>query len=461
MLTRRETLTVAAALPLLAGAGPAAAPADQAPRPALPDLSFLRSTPLVNADRLRREMAVAGVDAIVAMQPSNVFYLTNHWPQLDRMGMRGSGIAVFPRDPKMPVAQIMHAFLYYYTHTPETDFGAPGFPDRAVYTYTQPDPAQPAGADGAPGAQPARTMRTVHSELLRDLDKHRSTMFARAKGPSPDAGWALARALNDMGLTDKRLGVDHADLRTVLGKRDVAAEVTDGENVLRRARLAKSAAELQLVRLAAQANVDAALAAAANVRAHGSVRGLRADFFTEAARRGNSGQFMVIGGVSSEVYDEPLRDGMAVSIDCVSTCRFYHGDFGRTIFIGEPSAEMRKANADIATAWNEVRVALRPGMRFADVTRIGRETLAKLDPRLSVGFTPHSVGLHHSDHPGPSLVDASPPAALVLEKDMVLSVDCPMFVAGLGGTSHFEDLMLIGDDGAQPLHGTPPPAIIV
>ncbi|MGQ3230491.1 MAG: aminopeptidase P family N-terminal domain-containing protein, partial [Blastomonas fulva] len=133
MLTRRDTLASSLALPLGLATGMGAAPSAQAqaagasPRP--PDLSFLKTDPLVNADRLRWEMETAGVDAILAMQPANVFYLSNHWPQLDRMGMRGAGVVVFPRDPAIPMALIMHAFLYYYTHTPES-----AFTDRAVYT---------------------------------------------------------------------------------------------------------------------------------------------------------------------------------------------------------------------------------------------------------------------------------------------------------------------------------------
>jgi Xaa-Pro aminopeptidase len=216
------------------------------------------------------------------------------------------------------------------------------------------------------------------------------------------------------------------------------------------------------MRIAAQANVEAAMAAAGRARALGSSRGLRAEFFAEAARRGNSGHFMVISGASTETLDQPFVDGGSVSIDCVSTCRFYHGDFGRTIFFGEPRAPIRRAADAIAIAWQEVREQLRPGMRFADVPRIGRESLRRQGASdLSVSFTPHSVGLFHTDHPQPSLVEPRKPEALMLEENMVLSVDCPVFVAGLGGTAHLEDLMLIRNGRAEPLHAVPPPVIVV
>ena len=74
---------------------------------------------------------------------------------------------------------------------------------------------------------------------------------------------------------------------------------------------------------------------------------------------------------------------------------------------------------------------------------------------------PHSVGLFHTDHPQPSLLSPRAPDDLVLEENTVLSVDCPVFESGLGGTMHLEDLMLIGKDGAEPLHAVPPPVLVV
>ncbi len=44
---------------------------------------------------------------------------------------------------------------------------------------------------------------------------------------------------------------------------------------------------------------------------------------------------------------------------------------------------------------------------------------------------------------------------------MVLSVDCPPMEAGIGGTAHLEDLMLITKDGAEPLHTIPQNTITV
>jgi Xaa-Pro aminopeptidase len=462
----RRRMMVGGAAALLASGVTIAAPAKStkaiktiAPEPILPDLSFLQDTPLCDAERLRGFMKAEGLDALIVTHPANVFYLTNHWPQLDRMGLEGSGIAIFPLDPKRPITLVMHAFLYYYTHTPESQFK-----DRLIYTYTQ--PAQSAGVSeanvvGEPAAQAARTMRVADEALLTNLDKHRNQMFSLAKSPSADASWALKKALTELQLNAANIGTDDLALDAALKLRGFTGTTRPAENLIRRARLAKSLAEIKLMRFAAQANVDAAMAAANRARALGTSRKLRADFYQEAARRGNQGHFMVIGGTSTEALDQPLIDGTSVSIDCVSTCRFYHGDFGRTIFVGEPKAAVVRSAKAIATAWDEIREQLKPGMKFADIPRIGRASLTKQGVDITVSFSPHSVGLFHTDHPQPSLIEPRVPDALVLEENMVLSVDCPMFIAGLGGTIHLEDLMLIKNGRAEAIHSIPPPIIIV
>jgi Xaa-Pro aminopeptidase len=422
---------------------------------ALPDLSFLQDTPLADLERLRSFMGAAGLDALVVSHPANVFYLTNHWPQLDRMGMEGAGIAIVSRDPARPITLIMHAFLYYYTHSPESKFK-----DRIVYTYTNPTGPAP-GPDQEPPAAPTRTMRVADPGLSTSLDAHRLDMFARTRPTSADASWALKKAITELRLDNATVGIDDTSLDAALKLRGFNGRTLPAENTIRRARLAKSPAELKLMGFAAQANVDAAMAAARQARHLGTSRNLRAEFFSQAARRGNIGHFMVVAGTSTEALDQPFVDGTSVSIDCVSTCRFYHGDFGRTIFIGEPRPAVQRATEAVGTAWQEIRSQLRPGMRFADIPRIGRETLARLGVDISVSFTPHSVGLFHTDHPQPSLIAPRLADDLVLEENMILSVDCPVFMAGLGGTIHLEDLMIIRDGRAEALHTVPPPVIIV
>ena len=269
------------------------------------------------------------------------------------------------------------------------------------------------------------------------------------------------KALKALGLESGVLGIDRPEIESLLARRGLNASFRPAENTIRRIRLAKSPTEIRLMRLAAQQNVDAAMAAANSARELGSSGALRAKFNSEAALRGSQGVFMVVNGVSTDLVDEPLRDGMAFSIDCVSQCRHYHGDFARTIFVGEPHSNMIRVTDGIATPWNEIRTQLRPGMRFADIPAIGKESLRKQGLELNVSFTPHSVGLFHTDHPNPSLLNGYVVESLVLEENMILSVDCPPIDEGIGGSAHLEDLMLITPDGAEAIHSVPPGVIIV
>jgi Xaa-Pro aminopeptidase len=455
MITRRTALQAG-----LLGAACTAAPPAAIGKPSAivpPDLGFLRDAPLMNGERARFFMEQEGLDALVVTQPANVFYLTNHWPQLARMGYTHSMFGVFCRDPARPIALVLHAFGYYYSHSDES-----AFTDRIVFTFTQPDPAAEAaaGTDDPPATPPA-ALRIMDEALVTPRERRRREQLGSIHSNSASAAGALVKALRELGLDKATLGVDDQAFEMMLRPRGIESRFVPADETLRRIRLAKSPTEVRLMRLAAQQNVGAALAAARFAREAGSTRVLRSRFVAEAALRGNTGLFMVIDGSSSEVMDWPLRDGMAVSIDCVSTCRHYHGDFARTIFIGEPREPIRRATRAISTAWDDVREKLRAGLKFSDVTRIGRESLKKQGVDLTVSFRPHSVGLFHSDQPRNDLAQGRVPLDLVLEENMILSVDCPVLDTGLGGTAHLEDLMLIRADGAEPLHETGERVIVV
>lgn len=446
MITRRTALQ-AGLLGAVCTAAPPHAMGGNSPV-AAPDLSFLRDSPLMNGDRARFFMEQEGLDAIVVAQPANVFYVTNHWPQLARMGYSHSMFGVVCRDPARPIALIAHAFGYYYSHSDEA-----AFKDRIVFTYTQPQSEEKeAAATDDPPAAPPFMLRVVDEALLTRRERRRRESLGSTRGNSASAAGALAKALRELKLEKASVGVDDATIESMLRPRGIASRFVPADDTLRRIRLAKSPVELRLMRLAAQQNVAAAFAAARFAREAGSTRALRSRFLAEAALRGNTGLFMVIDGSSSEVMDWPLRDGMSVSIDCVSTCRHYHGDFGRTIFLGEPPAPIKRATTAIGTAWDDVREKLRAGLKYSDIPRLGRESLKKQGVDLTVSFRPHSVGLFHTDHPRTDLSQGRITQDLVLEENMILSVDCPVLDTGLGGTAHLEDLMLIHKDGAEPLH---------
>ena len=106
----------------------------------------------------------------------------------------------------------------------------------------------------------------------------------------------------------------------------------------------------------------------------------------------------------------------------------------------------------LAYVWDRVLPELKVGVRYSDIWALGAKLFAetKVDAGLVMG--PHAVGLHHTDEPGAKPFAPFEKQDLVLEENMVLSVDMPVLGSGLGGTAHLEDLVLIGKDGPELLN---------
>ena len=212
---------------------------------------------------------------------------------------------------------------------------------------------------------------------------------------------------------------------------------------------------------AASANVDALTAVGNAIRSGANHAELRRLFDIETARRGNRALFLTIDRVSSELSDETITDGQTFFIDGVSHYLHYHGDYARTVFVGEPLPAARNAARAAAHGWQAVRDMLRPGVRYADIVATGRDALRRAGFNAAVGFGPHSVGLMHTDEPGEDVGGFYRKLNIELRENMILSVDCPVMHTGVGGSAHIEDLMLITRDGAIPLHACGDPVIQV
>jgi Xaa-Pro aminopeptidase len=256
-----------------------------------------------------------------------------------------------------------------------------------------------------------------------------------------------------MGLWNGKIGYDHALIRAIAERHERPGTLVPADNILRWIRIIKSPLELALMRRGTQANTAAVHAVIDSVRAGANYRDLRRLFAVETAKRGNRAVFMTIDRVSSELpTKDAVRDGQTLFFDGVSNFQNYHGDYARTVFVGEPTAAARRLSAAIVEGWEAIREQLRPGLSYKDITTLGMETLRKLGVAEQVGFGPHSVGMMHTDEPGAGEGDFFVKDNLILEENMVLSVDCPSLETGIGGSIHIEDLMLITADGAVPIH---------
>lgn len=450
MTTRRGFLSSAA----LAGAAVTAPAMERSAMTslALPDISFSQREPFLDRERARRILTEEGLEALVVGQGRNVFHASNFFPLMERMSLVGTALAVIPRDPRQPVALVIPSFSYYYI---QADDGL--VPGVQPFVFTAPAAFDPDRPEGDTSVAPPRFYELDGEPPPREARRRKALQDAAPYQSSMET--ALAKVFTDFGLGKGRIGYDDVLVAQLLGRATPQATLVAAEDTPRRIRLARTPAEIRMMRLASEANIAAAHATIAAARELGSVRAFRQRFFAEAALRGNLGVFMVVNASSSEAYDEPLREGQAFLIDCVSHLRNFHGDYGRTVFVGEPTKRMRHCTTAMANTWNELQGKIRPGLRFSQVRDMGAELLKKFAIDVPVSFSPHSVGLAHTDHPRVA-ADGSR-VDLTIEENMILSIDCPLFETGRGGTAHLEDLVLVTPQGAIPIHETGTPTYTI
>jgi Xaa-Pro aminopeptidase len=128
----------------------------------------------------------------------------------------------------------------------------------------------------------------------------------------------------------------------------------------------------------------------------------------------------------------------------------YHAAIGRVVLVGDPGPEISRALEIAIQAQQACSHALRPGIEGRQVEAIGRQIVT--DGNLGQYFLysgVHSVGVIEFE---PPIFGPSSPA--ILKKDMVISIDIPMFYTPWGGL-RIENGYLITASGAEPLHYTP------
>jgi Xaa-Pro aminopeptidase len=439
---RRQALQVGGAAMIGATAMGSAPSASAA---AVPRVSL--DEPLLNFARAYDEMERTNVDALVCALPQNIYYLTNHYPLLSRMGVGHSAYAILLRDQTRKPLLIIGHFSYYYT---VADDQISRFAD--VSLYTAPSDSDAVGLleqQADPGQMPQ-----LHDSSLQQAKERarREAVMAVTRDVSASGEQALLRALADFGAGLKTVAVDDQAIGQVLSAGGLDVKTINGETLIRSIRLQKSPAELSLARYAADANARAGLAAAKTARDGAMISEVRAAYAAECIKRGLQMEFMVVDRVSSPIFDAPLVDGQAFLIDCVSQFHHYHGDYGRTIFLGEATQKMKAATTAMGRIWDQVRSQLRPGIRYSDIRAMAAKAIKETRIDANIICNPHSVGMFHTDEPSASDHYSFKKPDLVVKENMVLSIDIAMIDAGLGGSAHLEDLMLITKDGAEPLN---------
>jgi D-alanyl-D-alanine dipeptidase len=260
-------------------------------------------------------------------------------------------------------------------------------------------------------------------------------------------------------VTDSMPALHLLPLADVLGAVPVLA--TD---VLRELRMVKDAAEVDALRKAGAA-IDRVHARVPEFLVPGRTEAdVAADIAEAIVAEGHSEVAFVIVGSGPhgadphhEYSDREIRVGDIVVVDIGGSYEpGYNSDSTRTYSIGEPSPDVAQQYSVLQRAQQAAVEAVRPGVTAEQVDAAARGVLA--DAGLAEYFvhrTGHGIGL--SVHEEPYIVAGND---LPLRAGMAFSVEPGIYFPGRWG-ARIEDIVVVSEDGAEPVNNRPHGLIVV
>ena len=146
----------------------------------------------------------------------------------------------------------------------------------------------------------------------------------------------------------------------------------------------------------------------------------------------------------------PLMRDMGVSFDFGSVIDGYCSDFGRTIYVGDPSQEYEFVYNLVMEAQAAGLAAVRPGALASDVHNATRKVI--VDGGYGKWFrhrTGHGIGLDVHEFPFISEEDDTP-----LEVGMTFTIEPSVFWPGRVGV-RVEDIIVVEQDGGRKINQFP------
>jgi Xaa-Pro aminopeptidase len=164
-----------------------------------------------------------------------------------------------------------------------------------------------------------------------------------------------------------------------------------------------------------------------------------------------------VGGKNSaeDSHSVPIAEGDVVMFDFGAVVDGYCSDFGRTVCVGEPEAEVRDAYALVIAAQEAGRAALRPGVPASEVNRACRQPIE--DGGRGPNFKHrmgHGIGMDVHERPFVSEEDDT-----LLEAGMTFTDEPSVLVDGRFGV-RIEDVVVCQPEGGRKLNRFPSELIV-
>lgn len=293
----------------------------------------------------------------------------------------------------------------------------------------------------------------VLSEMHRDIMKHAETsmhhedvtVYSDGENPRP----ILANILEDRGIGDGTIGVE-SDTWFEEGEllRDVVpgGDIVSAGDLFDRLRRIKDDREVANLRKANEIAAKTFASAADTIEA-GRQQYEVAQEITHAMLEAGSETMGLIGSFS-EPTDRTFEEGDVVDVDMLPQYNQYVTDCARTVFVGEPSDEHRRAYEVCVDCLQATMGMVQPGVTAHEVHTFAEEYMNRegYEQPWKIG---HGVGLMEG-HEAPLVQEGE---ETVLEPGMVITIDPGFFVEDQAQDVpiHVEDPVLVTADGCESL----------
>jgi Xaa-Pro aminopeptidase len=358
-------------------------------------------------DRVRAALEAKGLEALIVTTPANIRYLANH------IGTAGT-LLITPTD-----IQLLVDFRY-----------------KEAVRSRQDSPA------GCPGLRIYDVPESYDEALVS------ATMASPARVIGIEAGhMTVAR---------------HEWLLRTWQSRGAGVTLRSTERFIERFRAVKDAAEVSVLREAAQRLTAVAGTAIESVRGGITERQVAAVIETALRHAGYERpafDIIVASGPNSALPhyragDRVLHAGDLVVLDFGGVLDGYCSDLTRTVSVGNPSPEARRLHAAVHEAQAAAIDAVKPGVTTADVDGAARRVLVGHGLGEAFGHgTGHGLGLDVHEEPRVSKPRSDVPPDR-LEPGMVFTIEPGAYLPGFGGV-RIEDDVLVTETGCEVLTSVP------
>jgi Xaa-Pro dipeptidase len=247
-----------------------------------------------------------------------------------------------------------------------------------------------------------------------------------------------------------------------------AATFGSASELLRRQRQIKGPAEIETLRRAG-ALTESVLAEVIHHLKHGMTElDVISEVDYQLRRRGSLGPSFTTTlycsgpehplhlGVPLESQNRPLVPPVSILFDFGAIVDGYCYDYGRTVCFGEPIDDQRRVHQLVMAAQRAGIGALAPGVTGADVDRQARRVIEQggygqaFRHRLG-----HAIGLDVHEPPFLAPAETTP-----LQVGMTFTVE-PSIQQDRGFSARVEDIVLVGENGGEPLTSGYPALIVI